>query len=736
MADNSNKYVIEIQAEMAKFKKAMAEVRKEQDRQDKINNKNTTKAEKDKLRQEVQSDRREKQRQKLKETHEAKITKVYKDRYKEEDKEFRKAQRIALATQRSTFFRGGVDKNGRREASMNVRGGRAAGRALGTVGRLGAGIVGGALGFMVGGGMAAYGKYQEYGAALGNAIGYGRTSGMQTKGGIGQARGSRLGYSLIDTANHVGAMAKSTGVTGPRELQQAMRATGQDAGEVGGVFGMLRKSGIGFDNASGNGQGVAGKANSPGGKEFQKMISLGMASGLERGRLPEFFQGVTSLVSDAQSRSAGAVNVGDITKQLAMLGRQGGVGFQGERGANIMGKLNAGIVKPGGGEWGESFMRQAMGFGKPGGSTSYYDAEKMREAGAKDPGNIQRMMTEVGAQHGTGQEGALQLRALTGVSLEQAEDLFKIYNSSKSSEEKLKEISDVAAASKSLEEQSLDQMKGIGGAVQRLAGRTDTLIGIGSGIRKEVEWLEDMSTKLLKDLIQLTRTIVEHMGDLVSMIKSWLGKDADEEMKRVISGINTRYQKDNKILDPTKRQDAVNQSYAAQALLDAKRAMKLVDASRNNPVGAASQMFGAEADQAKVEGLQGTAFAQAQSQIYGKMAAKGTPLNRDQERGLKTLLRQATETPAFQDALKGTPVKGSVGQDTGLRTLPDVQKLIDILIKETKGKTISDPVMQDITISTNFYPQMPGVAPTKFTTPGSVPASRGSRMGRKTTAAG
>lgn len=534
--------------------------------------------------------------------------------------------------------------------------------AAGFLGRVGGSILGGLGGFLVGGAQAGYEKYKEYGSALGGAIGYGRNSGASTKASIGAARGGRLGYSLIDTANQVGSMARNTGVTGPRELQQGMRATGLDQGELGSIYGTIRQAGVSFEGSK-QGQGAT-KANSPGGKEFQKMISLGMASGLERGRLPEFFQGVTQLVSEQGSRSAGDIDVTTFSKQLAMLGK-GGSGFQGARGAAVLSKIAGGIVNPGGGEYGQTFMRQAMGFGKPGGDVTYYNAEKMREQGIKDPKNISRVIDETVAQHGAGEEGALHLRELLGVSLEQAEGLFKIRESSKSAEEQLEDMQKIADESKSLEEQSLEQMKGLGGVVRRLAGRTDIMIGVGARAADAIEQVEDWQTKLLFWLIKMA----ENIADIVVLIKGWMeSSQPGQKAKEAINAVNSKYQSARFVTDPD-QQDAALRNYIADMRVQKELAMKGGASMKN-------QFMGQEEDfgEAARSSTLGEAQARAVSALSAKYAnAYGVAPDKD---ALAKIRRIANTDPNLQ------AVANAAGMATKLGVPEEVNKAV------TEGKTV------------------------------------------------
>lgn len=409
--------------------------------------------------------------------------------------------------------RGGAGGAGGQGGGRAFAGGMT-GAAIGTaVARAGLGL----WNFFVGGVQAGYQNYIQYGQAMGRNAGL--ASPRSIRRGTRGAMGSKLGFSVVDTAAMVPAMARSTGEAAPREMQQAMRATGQESGEVADVFSTLRRMGFDFTGAG------PGK-QSTGGKEFQKLIAGGLYSGLERARLPEYFQGVQKIAEEQRNINTGVINVSDIAKQLTLLGRTGQPGLQGGAGAGVLEKFRTALMNPGGGEFGENFIRQAMGFGKPGGSTSFYDAEKMREqgiTGSSGAKNIQRIMSELKGQFGTGQEGNLALRELTGVSLDQAEKLQGIYNSGGSSDDQLSKIEDVMKASEPLEKQSLDMMKGIGGTLERIAGLTDRGVGIGAKYASTIEAIEDKQYQALLMISRGIDSLVGYLKELRDFFKGNTG---------------------------------------------------------------------------------------------------------------------------------------------------------------------------------------------------------------------
>jgi len=375
--------------------------------------------------------------------------------------------------------------------------------------------VGGAIaGFVAGGASAAYGKYAEYGQALGNVIGL--DSGRNISGGINRAPGARLGFSKIDAAKQVAMMGRATGVVGPGQFQQARRATGMTDEETMAAFSGLRQAGTTF----------TGRGETQGGRQLKQIISAGFVSGLEKSRFPEFMSGITSLTERVAARTTGAVDPTAIAHQLAFLGKTGKPGLQGARGAQVMGAIDKALISPGGGDFGAQFIRMAMGFGKQKGGVSFVEAEKRREKGVEDPQNMFRLLGEVGQQFGFGDEGALAMRELTGLSVEQSQSLLEVASSGKSAEEQLAAIKEITKESDSIEKQSLEAMKGIGGYVKHLASMDNQLIGIGATVAPVIQALEKLQVRALKALIDLASDV----GAIYSFLKDfWSDKFQSSE---------------------------------------------------------------------------------------------------------------------------------------------------------------------------------------------------------------
>ena len=458
-----------------------------------------------------------------------KIRKVHKEKeramrkeFRLKDQERRKQQRAEQKLQRARQKQQRNNQRSRAQEKRHVRGLNREmkrgplGRAARGVGRAAAFAGGGLVGFAIGAAIRGYQDYTTANKAMGPMIGTGARSRdawrAKSRGRAGGGyRGGNLGFNVAERAALIPGMARATGATSPVAMMEAMRATGMGSGEVAGIFGALRQGGSTFTGREGKGAGNQGK------REFKNIIAAGMASGLERGRLPEFFSGITNLMKTQQQMAAGDVGSGDLSKIAGMLGRTGQSGFQGQRGMNVMAKLQQGIMKPGGGEAGMAFMRQAMGFGKPGGDASFYEAEKAREKGLNSE-NFTKIMNELKTQYGTGEDAALKMRELFGVSLDQAETLIKVSDSNQSMEEKMKAVDEVMTESKSLEEQAAIQMKSAATNLKRIAGKFDESAARGASAAKAIEAVEDFQKKLWELMKKWVPIIAGGIQQLVSLV--------------------------------------------------------------------------------------------------------------------------------------------------------------------------------------------------------------------------
>lgn len=404
----------------------------------------------------------------------------------------------------------------------------AAKRILGGAVNLGGRVLGGVTNMFMGAAQQGYARYNDVMGA-GRAPLVGLAGGRTTMRNINKRMGSRLGFNVSESQALIPTMGRATGTTGPREMEQGMRATGLDSGELSSFYQTIRGGGSRFGDLSGAG---VSKGQSSGGQEFQKWIALGMKSGIEKARLPQFFEGIQGIMEEQLKVSSGDVKGTGIGKILAAMGASGFSGFQGARGAAIAGKLNAGIMNPGGGEAGKAFMLQAMGFGNPGSRVSFGSAERKMERGLNGD-NLMSVMGETRKQFGQGDEASHVLKEIFGVSLDQADKLQQIFDSDKSDLEKSKEMQKVADESKSLEKQSLEAMTGISGEMKYLSKIYDESVKQGATaaplIKAIEKWERELVTKYMPDVVkygmagfEVLKEAVSWLYDLVSGLGNWI----------------------------------------------------------------------------------------------------------------------------------------------------------------------------------------------------------------------
>lgn len=527
MAGDSAKFVVEFQADVAKLRKEMQGLKKDVadfNKGDKRTKNEQKKYTTDEQRR-VKVDRRAKQKDQDQERKHVRLMgreKLSQDRagsrerIRSMEQEVRAYQRLSKKGPLPSH----MDPDGRfsqqRQRSRVTGGG-----LMGAAGAVGLGIGG----FLVSAATSGYAKYNEMRVARARSIGLGATDAYGRMGkhpnrdvlnGMRKSGGGALGYSQIDVANMNPIMAQSTGHQGPRELMQGTRASGMEAGEVGSTFGMIRRAGYDFNGG--------GKGGSAGANQFKKLMSGAVQSGLEHARSGEFIDGISNLVEQQRQMTTGNIDITKIAAALSSWGASGKSGLQGGAGAALYGKVAGGITSPGGGEWGSSFMNQAMGFGKPGGTSSYYDAEKMRESAGRDPAVIEKAMKEFSKQFGgfgkgNKEEASLAMRESLGTTLEQNEALQDIYSSTKTSSEKQAEIAKIMEASQPLEKQSLEAMKGLGGGVKRIADLTNKGIELGAKAAPLIEKMEDWQHQFLEYLMQMATDIAyiaNYFKDLVA----------------------------------------------------------------------------------------------------------------------------------------------------------------------------------------------------------------------------
>lgn len=366
-----------------------------------------------------------------------------------------------------------------------------------------------------------YQAYHSYATNLSRLAGYGGAG--VTKEDVDRLRtgaAARLGFSSEDTVAAMGSTARATGsFGGAGSALTFSRLTGMDVGEVTSMFGTMRQAGNkGFEEG-----GAAYK-------QLVKAMSLGMFTGLEKARLPEFLEGVTSLTAASAARESGDVSTTNFARLLATLGATKASGMQGARGVAVAKALEEGFTAPGGGEEGQAMMLSAMGFG---GGASYYEAKRSMQLGTGgDPNFIKKAIENVNRVHGgAGEEANLAIEAMLGgrLSLAQIEKVQEsmaagapqeqidqmIREASQTEVDVLHEIRDLLSGGEGRNSQLL--------AAARLnAERQNEQIDAGDELHEALEKIDKIFREYLKSTLPAIKTAVETMAAILTRVEPYL----------------------------------------------------------------------------------------------------------------------------------------------------------------------------------------------------------------------
>lgn len=268
------------------------------------------------------------------------------------------------------------------------------------------------------------------------------------------SHGARYGYGASDTLGHAASLGRATGGIGLLSAIQAQsRERGMDVGSLTGFAGTLTRAGTNVNTEAGK-------------RTFTKIMEQSVRSGLDKSRTGEHLDAVASLVSQGQSSSAGEVASSSISSMLASLGSKLGPGFQGERGAATLSRFDQAIKGGGGGEAGQAFIMQALGFGRPGGGSSFGDVTRRMQrgilggTGGQGAQNFVDLLNYAKQTTGGGEETSFLLSKMTGESMDRIDALLTAFQGPDGFAALTKEIdkqknegkSDIEKLSKAVEE--------------------------------------------------------------------------------------------------------------------------------------------------------------------------------------------------------------------------------------------------------------------------------------------
>lgn len=366
-----------------------------------------------------------------------------------------------------------------------------------------------------------YQAYHSYATNLSRLAGYGG-AGAKPEDVISLRKGAaaRLGFSAEESIAAMASTARATGSFGGAGSALTLsRLTGMDVGEVTSMFGTMRQAGNkGFEEG-----GAAYK-------QLVKAMSLGVFTGLEKARMPEFLEGVTSLTAASAAREAGDVSTTNFARLLATLGATKASGMQGARGVAVAKALEEGFTAPGGGEEGQAMMLSAMGFGS---GASYYEAKRAMQLGTgEDPNFIKKAIQNVNRVYGgAGEEANLAIEAMLGgrLSLAQIEKVQEsmaagapqeqidqmIRDASQTEVDVLHEIRDLLSGGDARNDKLL--------AAARLnAERQNEQIDSGDELHEALEQIDKVFREYLQSTLPAIKTAVETMADILTRAEPYL----------------------------------------------------------------------------------------------------------------------------------------------------------------------------------------------------------------------
>lgn len=389
-------------------------------------------------------------------------------------------------------------------------GGRGMRRGLRGIGRgVGLGLAAGAGGLLSLFSTHAQEGYQQY-IQYGKAAGSLRGQGFDVKDLV-EARklGASRGFGPMDVVQQAMATSRQTGrLSDTKQAQMFGLAAGNMPTEQMAQFmGTLERSGTrGF----GSGQG--------GYKQLDKILKEAVASGMDASRwATEFFPTVKNLTEATASQLPGRVKASGVADFLSTLTRSA-FGGSAVRAGGAAAQLHAGVKSPGGGRQGQAFVLRALGYGLPGGQTSYVDALRMQDQGifgAEDPmKRFRKILGRTSVEQGGNRDAmTLQLARTMNIGENLATKLVDLYQGRGLSDEaKQRELKKLEKDFKTPEQRmadSLENLTGFGKDLQHLADIQENNVTNGEKLAEHMQKLQ----KVISDFV------VKHMDKVVAGIE-------------------------------------------------------------------------------------------------------------------------------------------------------------------------------------------------------------------------
>lgn len=404
----------------------------------------------------------------------------------------------------------------------------------------GAGFAGaGLIGMLIGGALGGFRKYQEAAQAARGTVGLGIGRTTPTPGRIGEKKpglvgegsiGQKFGYNVAQTQALMAAAARATGVESTKTLMRG-EAYGLPTDMMAGMMGTITRGGTPFGGRGTWEEGGVVKERTQKGEgkeEFIKTLAKGFAAGNKLARMPEYYKGIQVLMEQQQAMTSGKVTTDAAANVLTLLGQTGVPGLRGARGAAVATKLQQGIMKPGGGPAGEALVMQAFGYGKPGGTAGFYEAQKFMEQGFAGKG-LEKVMREISRQGGSTEERSLMMRAIFQTNLSTNEDILKVFqDTSLSIEERMKKIRDIGVKDEGravdIEKDRVVALDRNTDVLQLNAKHFNKAVEVGATAAEGIRKIEELQREFFTFMMKQIPNIVKGIEDLVDLAKR--GKEA------------------------------------------------------------------------------------------------------------------------------------------------------------------------------------------------------------------
>lgn len=375
--------------------------------------------------------------------------------------------------------------------------------------------------------MEGYQKYVQFGRSVGRTIGQGGI------GSIDYARAGELAFSEQETIEQAYGAARQTGHLGSvRTAQETSRFYGGSVDEAAGYMGTLTRAGSRFNETGGG----AGRT------QLFRMLRDATASGLDRSRVGEHLDAVAGAVEATGGRTAGDVDVSNISGLLSFIGASGRSGFQGARGMGVLQSIDAGFRSGGRDESSNARQLAAYGFGVPGQDTDYLTALLRQDQGifggegTQGAENLSTMIRSyMASAHGNQDQAIVDANAsghFGDLGPNQIKALFETFNASGGNINTMAAaIDDLRETQGSVEEQIRDNLQtGQAEVADRIAKLDNRLLELGRQIFPAVAEIQDAVVRIQDALLPSAITTLDIIADGIStLVTFFTGRTAEQQ---------------------------------------------------------------------------------------------------------------------------------------------------------------------------------------------------------------